>query len=897
MTTNDGSLQKKIEILVVEDSSTQAQKLKHLLESHQFHVTLAVDGKQALEKIAEQIPDLVLTDIVMPVMNGYELCRQIKDSESTINIPVILLTSLANPEDVLEGLACGADNFITKPFSGDYLLSHIEQILANRRLVKVERVRIGVEIVFGGKRRFITADQQQMLSLLLSTYEAAAQRNVELIKTQEKLHALNDHLEELVEERTNELQSQRDFAETLINTAQAVILLLDQQGKIVHFNPYFAELSGYCLEEVLGKNWFDIFLTEGDRDKVAKLFAKAVVGNQTIGNVNTIICKDGSKREIEWYDKTIKDKNGQVTGLLAIGQDITEHRKGELKIQHLNRVLRAIRNVNQLIVREKDSDKLIQEACDMMIEFRGYMGAWVILTDSTGEFIQWVQAGLNVDIEKEQKKLQLKTLPKCCLNNEVTHEFSLISDRERLCPGCPLAGVKSDCDCLRLQLSHGNKVFGYLGVMIENSLGVDEEELSLFTEMAGDVAFALYSIDQTREMAAGEENRALLEAQLRQSHKMEAIGQLAGGVAHDFNNMLQIINSNAEMAMAALDKSSPAYESLVEILGAGERSAKLTRQLLAFARKQAIVPQVLDLNEVVSSILKMLKRLIGENIDLKWQPTDKKCLVNMDPAQIDQILANLIVNARDAIAGVGNIIIRTDKVDCAPAQELISSDSISGNFIRLSISDNGCGMSMETLGRIFEPFFTTKDLGTGTGLGLATVYGIVKQNSGFIHVDSQLGKGTAFAIYLPVCLTEKATEETHKSSEILGGTETILVVEDEPALLKICKRHLESLGYRTITVNSPEAALNIAKDFPDAIHLLLTDVIMPEMSGRDLYIKVKALRPALKCIFMSGYTADIIAQKGILGSDIHCLQKPFSKDALTIKLREVLDLKSKLTEQ
>ncbi|PKL42617.1 MAG: hypothetical protein CVV41_13795 [Candidatus Riflebacteria bacterium HGW-Riflebacteria-1] len=889
MTTNDGFLQKKLEILVVEDSATQAQNLKHLLESRQFNVTLAGDGKHALEMIAAQAPDLVITDIVMPVMNGYELCRQIKEKESTLNIPVILLTSLANPEDVLEGLSCGADNFITKPFSDEYLLSHIEQILANRKLFKVERVRIGVEIFFGGKRRFITADQQQMLSLLLSTYEAAAQRNVELVKTQEELQTLNDHLEELVEERTSELQSQRDFAETLVNTAQAAILLLDPQGKIVHFNPYFAEISGYRLEEVCDKDWFTVFLPASDQKRVADMFAQAIKGVQTVGNVSSIVCKNGSKRDFEWYDKTMKDKNGQITGLLAIGQDITEHRKGELKIQHLNRVLRAIRSVNQLIVREKNIDHLIQEACDLMVEFRGYLGAWIILTDSNGKFVQWMQAGLDDVSVKAQGKLSFDVLPDCCKNTEMNKKVSLTSGRQELCRGCPLSEVRADCDCLHLQLNHGNQVFGYLGVMIESSLGADEEELSLFTEMAGDVAFALYSIDQTRKMAAGEESRALLEAQLRQAHKMEAIGQLAGGVAHDFNNMLQIINSNTEVAMMALDPSNPAYQNLVEILGAGERSARLTRQLLAFARKQTIMPHVLDLNEVVSSILKMLKRLIGENIDLKWQPADEPCQVNMDPAQIDQILANLIVNARDAITGVGNITIRTDKTDFAQASELTSSDLIPGKYILLVISDDGCGMSAQTLERIFEPFFTTKELGSGTGLGLPTVYGIVKQNNGYIHVDSQPGAGTSFRIYLPYSHAEKEVmAESHAAGKVPGGSETILVVEDEPGLLRICKLNLEKMGYRVLIASDPEKALEIVEEYPDVIDLVLTDVIMPQMSGRDLYVKIKALRPAIKCLFMSGYTADIIAQNEVLGSNIQYLQKPFSKSALADKLRETL---------
>ncbi|HAE37804.1 MAG TPA: hypothetical protein DCG57_04095, partial [Candidatus Riflebacteria bacterium] len=404
MPTNDGASQNQLEILVVEDSLTQAQKLKHLLESRQFLVRLAEDGRRALELIGEHKPDLVITDIVMPVMNGYELCRKLKDNVDTIDIPVILLTSLTSPEHVLEGLACGADNFITKPYHEEYLLSHIAQILANRNLVKVERVRIGVEIFFGGKKRFITADQQQVLSLLLSTYEVAVQRNIELIKAQEELQALNDHLEGLVEERTSELQSQRDFAEALVNTAQAIILVLDPQGNITHFNPYFEELSGYRLAEVRGKSCFSTFVAEKDRNSVTEIFAQAINDVPTVGIVSPVICKNGKKREIVWHDKTIKDKNGKITGLLSIGQDITEQRKAELRIRHLNRVLHAIRDINQLIVREKDRDKLIQKVCDLMVDLRGYLAAWIILTDSAGNFSHYVQAGLNEVAESIQEK-------------------------------------------------------------------------------------------------------------------------------------------------------------------------------------------------------------------------------------------------------------------------------------------------------------------------------------------------------------------------------------------------------------------------------------------------------------------------------------------------------------
>lgn len=322
MTEKIEDRENKLKILIVEDSKTQALKLQYLLESHDFAARWANNGRQALLMINEQLPDLILTDIVMPGMNGYELCREIKANEITQNIPVILLTSRTNPEDILEGLNCGADNFITKPFSEEYLLGHIGQIIANQTLFKVERVRVCVGINFGGKKHFVSVDQQQMLSQLLSSYEAAARRNTELIKAREDLRALQDHLEDLVDERTMDLQAQLDLAVNCLNTAQAAILKLDMQGKIVYFNQYCAEILACGLEEVRGQDWFSSFILESDRVKAIELFAQALIGRNNCGNVNTVLSRNGSMIEVKWFDNTLKGRNGETTGLLATGQII-----------------------------------------------------------------------------------------------------------------------------------------------------------------------------------------------------------------------------------------------------------------------------------------------------------------------------------------------------------------------------------------------------------------------------------------------------------------------------------------------------------------------------------------------------------------------------------------------
>jgi nitrogen-specific signal transduction histidine kinase/CheY-like chemotaxis protein len=380
-----------------------------------------------------------------------------------------------------------------------------------------------------------------------------------------------------------------------------------------------------------------------------------------------------------------------------------------------------------------------------------------------------------------------------------------------------------------------------------------------------------------------------LEAQLHQSQKMEAVGRLAGGVAHDFNNMLAVIAGHADMALEQTAPYSALHADLLEIQKAAQRSADLTRQLLAFARKQTIAPKVLDLNAIIAGMLKMLGRLIGEDIDLLWKPANPLWPVNMDPAQIDQILVNLVVNARDAIAGVGKIAIETGQVVFDGAYCQTHAGFVPGSFVLLAVSDNGRGMDKEILAQIFDPFFTTKPPGQGTGLGLATVYGIVKQNHGFINVYSEPGEGTTCKIYLPRHASDQVdTGPTRAPVVAPTGAETVLLVEDEEALLKLGQILLERLGYTVLAAGSPSQALHQAQAHAGAIDLLLTDVIMPEMSGRELWKRLSALRPDLKCLFMSGYTADVIAHHGVLDEGVHFLQKPFSREALATKLREAL---------
>jgi PAS domain S-box-containing protein len=392
------------------------------------------------------------------------------------------------------------------------------------------------------------------------------------------------------------------------------------------------------------------------------------------------------------------------------------------------------------------------------------------------------------------------------------------------------------------------------------------------------------------EQKQKEEENSQLENQLRQSQKMEAVGQLAGGVAHDFNNMLGVIIGYSELVLEQLDPSQQFYTELEEIKKAARRSADLTRQLLTFARKQTIETQVLDLNQTIEGMLKMLRRLIGENISIYWMPGTGLWPINMDPSQIDQILANLCVNARDAISGVGKLTVETENTTFDEEYSATHPGALSGEYVRINVSDTGSGMDKETLAHIFEPFFTTKGVGQGTGLGLSTVYGAVKQNNGFINASSEPGKGSSFRIYIPRYVeTTIETQTTASAESVLRGDEVILLVEDEPTLLQMSKTMLERLGYNVLATTTPSEAIRLAGEYSGQIHLLATDVIMPELNGRELAARLQQSRPEMKCLFMSGYTADIIARHGVLKEGVLFLQKPFSKNELAAKVRKAFE--------
>jgi PAS domain S-box-containing protein len=625
------------------------------------------------------------------------------------------------------------------------------------------------------------------------------------------------------------------FQKTLLENLNVGVLLVDAETRVIeNANPAAAKLIAAPLEEIVGRMCHRFICpAEAGRCPVVDL------GQKTDVSERTLMRADGVSIPV------LKSVNvfrvGGETKLLEVIVDNSERKRAEAALRESEERFRlAFENANIGMCLVDTEGRLIR-VNRQMCEIFGY---------STAEF-----EGMNV--------------------NDITHP-----DHLDVSPAFIQRAKNKDIDHSEFEKTYvhkqGRLVWGHISS-------------TLVRNVEGDPMYFISHVVDITERKRAEQEREKLEAQFRQAQKMEAVGRLSGGVAHDFNNMLGVILGFTDLAITKLAADDPIRMYLEEVRTAAQRSADITRQLLAFARKQIIAPEVLDLNDTIANMLKMLRRLIGEDIDLLWKPAKDLWPVKMDPAQIDQLLANLVVNARDAIEGVGKITIETGKAEFDAHYCETHDGSIPGRHVMLAVGDDGCGMDKETLAKIFEPFFTTKEVGKGTGLGLATVYGIVKQNNGFIDVHSEPGKGTTFKIYLPRQEPqEAATEPPRRPVEVPTGTETVLLVEDEKPLLKFARMLLEQLGYTVLASGSPKEAIRMARGYANEIHLLMTDVVMPGMSGRDLCGQLEADRPGLKCLFMSGYTADVIAHQGVLDEGIHFLQKPFSREALATKIREAL---------
>jgi two-component system, cell cycle sensor histidine kinase and response regulator CckA len=631
----------------------------------------------------------------------------------------------------------------------------------------------------------------------------------------------------------NELAGPRELIQlqaAALEAAANPILISKRDGTIVWANKAFEELSGYTREEALGQSTSLLKTERQSPSFYKKMWETILSGKQWRGElVNRR--KDGSCYEEEMTITPVKDAAGEVSHFIAIKLDITERKRAE---ERICRLAQAVENSAELIALA-DPDGRISFANQALLQATGYQESEIL-----GELFG------NTLISR---------------NNPPTlgEEIRVRTISGGVWRGECLGRRKDDSD-FPVFLSTGP---------IKDSQG----------QVIGIFGIGQDSTDRKR-----------LEEQLLVSQKMEAVGRLAGGVAHDFNNLLGVILGYSDLVLDSFPLDDPRCQQLEQIKKAGLRATSLTRQLLTFSRKQVRQPTVLDINALVTDFNKMLRRMIGEDIEFTNALQQGLGRVKADAGQIEQVIMNLVVNSRDAMPNGGKLTIETANVDLD--QEYCASRPAArpGRYVMLAVSDTGSGMDAETQARIFEPFFTTKEEGKGTGLGLATVYGVVTQSEGHIRVYSELGKGTTFKIYFP-----RADEPGHKArtddrehTASLRGSETILVAEDATPLRVLTCALLENGGYKVLAAENGMEAIKLAERWDQPIDLLLTDVVMPGMSGRELADRLAVKRPEMKVLYMSGYTNDAIVRHGVLEPGIFFLEKPFSQEALARKLREVL---------
>jgi PAS domain S-box-containing protein len=626
-----------------------------------------------------------------------------------------------------------------------------------------------------------------------------------------------------------ELRAKEEEHWAILETAMDGFWIVDTAGRFLEVNETYCEMSGYSEEELLHMDISAVEDVEAPVDVGAHMQKVLAEGQDRFESRHRR--KDGTVFDVE---VSVQKRPLDEPQCVVFIRDITERKCAELDLLESETRFKALHNASfgGIVIHDQG---VILECNQGLSEMMGYEYSELIGMD-----------GLLLIAEQSREKVK---------NN------------------------------IRTGYEKPYEAFGLRKNGEEFPMHLEARNVPYKGKKVRTVEFR----DLTEQKQA-ETEKEKLQAQLSQAQKMESVGRLAGGVAHDFNNMLNIILGNTEMAIEDIAPDNPVHGNLGEILSAAKRSADITRQLLAFSRKQTIAPKVLNLNDTIKSMLRMLRRLIGEDIDLAWLPGENIRQVRMDPSQIDQILANLCVNARDAIADVGKITIETGNTTFDSAYCATHSGFVAGDFVLLAVSDDGCGMDQETISNIFEPFFSTKEIGKGTGLGLATVYGIIKQNEGFINVYSEPDHGSTFRIYLPQHRVETKSPKKKTADKInMDGNETILLVEDEPSILRMTRMMLERNGYKILTASTPGEAISIAREHTGKIHLLMTDVVMPEMNGRDLAKNILSLHPNLKRLFMSGYTANVIAHHGVLDEGVNFIQKPFSKQDLATKIREVLD--------
>jgi len=906
----------------VHDVADNVKLLACELEDQGHTVLTALSGRQALGIASTERPDVVLLDVVMPEMDGIEVCRRLKEDSHTRTIPVILVTAKGLDDHVIAGLDAGADDYVPKPFNSDVLAARIrsalrvkesyEAVARTNEVLREEiafRKRTEEELrkseakfralydssgdamilldrdgffdcndaalgMFGCRTRAelcskhpaelspaTQPDGSDSIALANQRIAAALEHGSSRF---EWVHRRTDGsefptevllspmelgerkvLQAVVRDITERKRSEEELRKLSLAVEQspATVVITDPQGTIEYVNPKFTETTGYTAEEAIGENPRVLKSGETPPEQYRQLWQTITAGHVWRGEFHN----RKKNRQLYWEAASISPiigPKGDITHFVAVKEDITEQKRTEAALRASETKYKTLFDSSHDAIMTLTPDEGFLSGNLATVELFGCL--------DEAEFTSCGPADLSPEYQ----------------------------------PDGTLSTIKAQ-QMMAIAMEEGSHFFEWTHKRLDGSEFFATVLLTR-VEIEGR-AFLQATVRDVSQQKHAEEALRRKDEELRESQKMEAIGGLAGGIAHEFNNLLQAISGYTHYALEGLLPHERRHQDLRQVLKATDRAAALTRQLLGFSRHQTLDPQNVAPNRVVRDLQDMVRPIIGEHIELEVRLDPAVDAVYADVGQLHQVLLNFCLNARDAMPSGGRLTVTTQNVVADRALCAAYPDLTAGPHVLLAVSDTGYGMSSEVQERIFEPFFTTKEVGEGTGLGLATVYGIVQQHGGTIQVESEPGRGSTFKVFLPAVEAMVDAERACEPKPVSAGTETILVAEDEPMVRDIAVRILQEAGYSILAAADGEEALRLFEANRDTIALVLLDVVMPKRGGHDVYREIKAAGPETKVVFCTGYDPETAGSQFIAEESLRLIQKPFRPEILLRTVREVLD--------